>query len=128
MERETFERVWQRVQGRAGMLERQLAEEAESVAFYRWLMERCPSCRRETAALRREAEASLRALREEYFLRGGESWEPPLEQRRPPMVISALRQQYRQEQERAAGSTGALRVSREKRAAILRGLLLRLIN
>ena len=128
MERETFERVWQRVQGKEGPLERQLREEAESAVFYSWLRRSCPSCGRSAAALERECRAALEKLRFEYFLVWGEVWaEPELP---PPRggVLTNLRRQYERERSRAQSSVGTLRVSREKRAATLRSLLHRAVR
>lgn len=128
MERERFERVWQRVQGAGSAAERQLRGEAESVAFYGWLYERCPSCRREAAALQREARRSLQALRREYFLKHGENWEEPEPRLPEGSVLGALRRQYGRELEGAALAQGSLRMSRQRRAALLRTLLLRIIQ
>ena len=128
MERESFERVWQRVQGAEAPLERQLREEAESAAFYSWLRRSCPSCRSAAAAMERECRASLEKLRFEYFLVWGEAWMQP--ELPPPGggVLTNLRQQYERERSRAQGAVGALRASREKRAATLRNLLGRAIR
>jgi len=125
VERETFERVWQRVQGTERPLERQLREEAESAVFYGWLRRSCPSCASSADAMERECRAALEKLRFEYFLIWGEAWVQP--EVPPPRggVLSNLRRQYEREQSRAQSSVGALRISREKRAAALRALLRR---
>ena len=125
MEREAFERVWQRVQGTERPLERQLREEAESAVFYGWLRRHCPSCGSTAAALERECRKALEKLRFEHFLVWGEAWTQP--ELPPPRggVLTNLRRQYRREQERAQSSVGALRASRERRAATLRSLLQR---
>lgn len=125
MEREVFERVWQRVQGAGGTAERQLREEAESAAFYGWLRRRCPSCSREAAALEAECRGTLSRLRFEYYLEHGENWTAPT---LPPPhggVLTELRGQYQRELTRSKSCTGPLQHSREKRAAILRQLLRR---
>ena len=125
MERETFERVWQRVQGKEGPLERQLREEAESAVFYSWLRRSCPSCGRSAAALERECRAALEKLRFEYFLVWGEVWvQPELPEPRGG-ILTNLRRQYQREKERAQSAVGTLRASRERRAATLRLLLRR---
>ena len=126
MERETFDRVWQRVQGTERPLERQLREEAESAAFYAWLRRSCPSCTRAAAALERECRAALEKLRFEYFLVWGEPWAAPEWPEVRGGVLTNLRRQYRREQERTQSSVGALRASREKRAATLYSLLQRI--
>ena len=125
MERETFERVWQRVQGKEGALERQLREEAESAVFYSWLRRSCPSCAPAAAAMERECHAALEKLRFEYFLVWGEPWSAAELPAVRGGVLTNLRRQYRREQERAQSSVGALRASRERRAATLRSLLQR---
>ncbi|MBE6970263.1 MAG: hypothetical protein E7442_09150 [Ruminococcaceae bacterium] len=125
MERESFERVWQRVQGAERPLERQLREEAESAAFYGWLRRSCPSCGGAAAAMERECRASLEKLRFEYFLVWGEAWVQPEIALPGGGVLTNLRRQYQREHSRAQSSVGELRRSREKRAATLRWLLQR---
>lgn len=123
MERETFERVWQRVQGNERPLERQLREEEESAAFYGWLRRRCPSCGHAAAAMERECRAALEKLRFEYFLVWGEVWVPPELPLPQGGILTNLRRQYEREQSRTQSAVGALRASRERRAAMLRNLL-----
>ena len=128
MERESFERVWQRVQGTERPLERQLREETESAAFYAWLRKSCSSCAVAAAAMERESRAALEKLRFEFFLVWGEAWEIPAVP--PPRggVLTNLRRQYERETQRAAASVGTLRASRERRAVTLRGLLSRAVR
>ena len=125
MERETFERVWQRVQGTERPLERQLREEAESAAFYAWLRRSCSSCAQAAAAMERECRAALEKLRFEYFLVWGEVWTAPELPEPQGGILSNLRRQYEREQSRAQSAVGTLRVSRQKRASTLRMLLYR---
>ena len=128
MERDSFERVWQRVQGKENSLERQLREEAESAVFYGWLRSHCPSCGGTAAAMERECRSALEKLRFEYFLVWGEVWTAPVLPLPHGGVLMNLRQQYQREQSRTQSSVGTLRASRQRRTAALRVLLQRIMQ
>ncbi len=150
MEREIFERVWDRVRGaqsrpprradpQRAALEGFIAGEGRDAAFYRALARRCSGdCRAEALRAARDEERHRKALGTEYYLLYGDSFLPRCSAPETAGVLSAARRAAVEEEKgaaayrRAAGETQSPRLralyeslarDEERHAAVFRRLV-----